>query len=86
MRPEMMPHDLPPYSAVYKYFQKWQRKGIWLKIHDQLREELRKLDGREPQSSPTGNRYAGRRKPHLEFHAGLRLAGDQPPWGQEVEV
>ena len=48
---EMMPHDLPPYSTVYKYFQKWQRKGIWLKLHDHLREELRKLDGREPQST-----------------------------------
>ena len=48
---EMMPHDLPPHSTVYKYFQKWQRKGIWQEIHDHLREELRKLDGREPQSS-----------------------------------
>lgn len=26
---EMMPHDLPPYSTVYRYFQKWQRQGVW---------------------------------------------------------
>jgi len=32
---EMLPHDLPPYTTVYGYFQKWQRKGIWQKIHDQ---------------------------------------------------
>ncbi|BAY13416.1 transposase [Calothrix sp. NIES-2098] len=25
---EMLPHDLPPYTTVYGYFQKWQRKGI----------------------------------------------------------
>ena len=25
---EMMPHDLPPYTTVYGYFQKWQRKGL----------------------------------------------------------
>ncbi|PMB25824.1 hypothetical protein CEN45_05210, partial [Fischerella thermalis CCMEE 5198] len=22
----MLPHDLPPYTTVYGYFQKWQRK------------------------------------------------------------
>jgi putative transposase len=25
---EMLPHDLPPYTTVYGYFQKWQRKGF----------------------------------------------------------
>lgn len=34
---EMLPHDLPPYSTVYGYFRKWQRKGIWQAIHDKLR-------------------------------------------------
>ncbi|QZZ22787.1 transposase [Leptothermofonsia sichuanensis E412] len=33
----MMPHDLPPYSTVYFYFKKWQRKGIWQQMHDQIR-------------------------------------------------
>lgn len=48
---EMMPHDLPPYSTVYRYFQKWQRKGIWQQMHDQVREQLRKQLGRNEQSS-----------------------------------
>lgn len=48
---EMMPHDLPPYSTVYRYFQKWQRKGIWQQMHDQLRERLRTTLGRAQQSS-----------------------------------
>ena len=48
---EMMPHDLPPYSTVYRYFQKWQRKGIWQQMHDQIREKLRTKLSREEQSS-----------------------------------
>jgi putative transposase len=46
-----MPHDLPPYSTVYHYFQKWQRKGTWQQMHDQIREKLRTQLGREEQSS-----------------------------------
>ncbi len=26
---EMLPHDFPPHTTVYGYFQKWQRKGTW---------------------------------------------------------
>lgn len=48
---EMLPHDLPPHSTVYKYFRKWQRKGVWQAIHDQLRRELRQEMGREEDSS-----------------------------------
>jgi putative transposase len=48
---EMMPHDLPPYSTVYKYFQKWQRKGRWQQRHDQVRQQLRAKLGREEQST-----------------------------------
>ena len=48
---EMLPHDLPPYSTVYKYFRKWQRKGIWQSIHDQLRGQLRTQLGRDEQST-----------------------------------
>jgi len=43
---EMLPHDLPPYSTVYSYFNKWQRKGIWQQMHDQVREQLRMQLGR----------------------------------------
>jgi putative transposase len=39
---EMMPHDLPPYSTVYSYFKKWQRKGVWQTMHDTVRHKLRK--------------------------------------------
>jgi putative transposase len=48
---EMLPHDLPPHTTVYKYFQKWERKKIWKQIHDQLRHKLRKHQGRAEQST-----------------------------------
>jgi putative transposase len=48
---EMLPHDLPPYSTVYRYFQKWQRSGTWQQMHDQIRETLRTKLGRAEQSS-----------------------------------
>ncbi len=48
---EMLPHDLPPYTTVYKYFQKWERQGLWRAIHDQLRHKLRKQQGRSEQAT-----------------------------------
>ena len=48
---EMLPHDFPPHETVYKYFQKWRRKGIWQAIHDRLRQQLRREMGREEDSS-----------------------------------
>jgi putative transposase len=46
-----LPKDLPAYQTVYKYFRKWQRKGIWQSIHDQLRRKVREADGRNPHAS-----------------------------------
>jgi putative transposase len=48
---EMLPHDLPPYSTVYSYFRKWQRKGIWQQMHDQVRTQLRTQWGRAEDST-----------------------------------
>ncbi|WP_199312064.1 IS5 family transposase [Phormidium tenue] len=48
---EMLPHDFPPHSTVYKYFRKWQRKGIWQTLHDDLRKDLREGMNRDPDSS-----------------------------------
>jgi len=48
---EMLPHDFPPYTTVYGYFQKWQRQGIWQQMHDQVRQQLRTELGRDEQST-----------------------------------
>lgn len=46
-----LPKDLPAWQTVYKYFRRWQRKGIWQQIHDQLRREVRQSVGKQPQAS-----------------------------------
>jgi putative transposase len=48
---ERMLHDLPPYTTVYGYFQKWPRKGVWQQRHDQLRAQRRQNLGRDESSS-----------------------------------
>ena len=48
---EMLPHDFPHHGTVYKYFQKWERLGIWKKIHDTLRHQLREKLGRKVKST-----------------------------------
>src|SRR3954464_10401672 len=43
-----LPHDFPPWRTVYNYFARWARDGTWRAIHDALRGDLRRRDGREP--------------------------------------
>lgn len=47
----MLPHDLPAWQTVYGYFRTFRAAGIWSKIHDRLREQVRKAYGREPTPS-----------------------------------
>lgn len=46
-----LPKDLPAYQTVYKYFRRWQRKGVWQQIHDALRREVRLSVGKQPQAN-----------------------------------
>jgi putative transposase len=46
-----LPQDLPAWQTVYKYFRRWQRKGIWQQIHDQLRREVRLSVGKQPNAT-----------------------------------
>ena len=47
----MMPHDLPKWQTVYTYFRAWLRSGLWQRILDGLREDVRIAAGRNPQPS-----------------------------------
>jgi putative transposase len=47
----LMPHDLPHWQTAYQTFRAWRHDGTWLKIHDQLRDMVRRLMGRHPQPS-----------------------------------
>jgi putative transposase len=43
----LMPHDLPPWNLTFKYFSAWKKDGTWRCIHDKLRGELRRAEGRD---------------------------------------
>src|ERR687895_2619207 len=47
----LMPHDLPQWQTAYQTFRAWRQDGTWLRIHDQLRDEVRTRMGRHPQPS-----------------------------------
>lgn len=47
----MMPHDLPPWTAVYQQTQRWFNAGVFEAIVDDLRVLLRLASGRNPQPS-----------------------------------
>jgi putative transposase len=46
-----LPHDFPPWKTAYHSFSTWRRDGTWEAIHDALREQVRRGDGREPTPS-----------------------------------
>ena len=43
----MLPHDLPPWGTAHYYYRRFRLEGVWQKIHDRLREEVRQAAGRE---------------------------------------
>jgi transposase len=49
----MLPHDLPPWAAVYQQTQRWLRAGVFEAIVRDLRRLLRLIEGRAPEPSAT---------------------------------
>lgn len=47
----LLPHDFPPWQTVYSQFQRWQRSGIFIRLHDHVRGSLRTLLGRAADAS-----------------------------------
>lgn len=47
----MMPHDLPPWPAVYQQVRRWLDAGVFDEIVHDLRAMLRVMAGREPDPS-----------------------------------
>ena len=47
----LLPHDFPKWQTVYYYFRRWQQEGLWQKIHDNLRAEVRVQAGRNIEPS-----------------------------------
>ena len=46
-----LPHDFPAWSTVYYYFRQWKLNGLWLRIHDTLRNILRVATGKKVEPS-----------------------------------
>jgi putative transposase len=47
----LIPHDLPIWSTVYDYFRQFRKTGVWQNIHDVLRAQLRRQQGRDESPS-----------------------------------
>ena len=43
-----LPRDFPNWNTVYGVFRSWQIDGTWQRIHDRLRELVRKAEGKKP--------------------------------------
>jgi putative transposase len=48
---DMLPHDLPAKSTVYRHFARWRDDGTWQRVMDALRQRVRVAAGREPSPS-----------------------------------
>lgn len=46
-----LPHDFPKWKTVYTVFWRWRKSGLWRRIHDVLRERVRRVAGKK--STPT---------------------------------
>ena len=47
----MVPHDLPPWQTLYKYFRSWTMDGTWERVNETLRPSVREAEGRDPTPS-----------------------------------
>jgi transposase len=45
----LVPHDLAPWDAAYRWFRYWSAMGVWDDIHHALRAQTRQADGRDPE-------------------------------------
>lgn len=43
----LVPHDLAPWDAAYRWFRAWSAAGAWDDIHDALRTQIRRDQGRD---------------------------------------
>lgn len=47
-----LPHDFPPWQAVFQQARRWMKSHVFLQIADDLRRLLRELGGRKPEPPP----------------------------------
>ena len=47
----LLPNEFPPSKTVYAYWRKWEKQGVWKRIHDELRGRVRRKEERESQAT-----------------------------------
>ncbi len=47
----MLPHDLPPWEVVYMYFAQWRDEGVFERINEVLRRQVRIEAGKDEEPS-----------------------------------
>lgn len=47
----MLPHEFPPWETVYYYFRRFRLDGTWERLHDKLREKVRRKADKKPTPS-----------------------------------
>jgi putative transposase len=43
----MLPSDFPNWKSVYTVFWRWRKSGVWERIHEALRKQLRRRHGKQ---------------------------------------
>jgi transposase len=46
-----LPHDFPPYTLISYYYHAWRKNGLVQRLHDALRGQVRREEGREAEPS-----------------------------------
>jgi transposase len=48
---DALPHDFPPYKTVQDFHRKLVKRGVWERMMDTLRQQVRQQAGRDPNPS-----------------------------------
>jgi putative transposase len=43
-----LPKDFPPWSTVHTWYRRWRKDGTWERLHEALRQKVRRQAGRDP--------------------------------------
>lgn len=81
----LLPKDFPPWSTVHTWYRRLRKDGTWDKIHEALRQQVRRREGRNPsprssaadsqsvKTTPQGGTHG--------FDAGKKVSGrKRHPW------